>query len=73
MCKKVLGFLLIFALLMSSVLSISVYAANKPIAKTVGNSNPLMDYKLGADPYAITYNGRVYIYLSSDAYEYSNG
>ncbi|MDQ8735671.1 family 43 glycosylhydrolase [Paenibacillus sp. LHD-38] len=44
------------------------------IAKIPGYSNPLMDHKLGADPYALAYNGRVYIYMSSDDYEYdSNG
>ncbi len=29
--------------------------------------NPLFDYKFGADPYAITYNGRVYIYTTNDS------
>lgn len=33
-----------------------------------GYHNPLRDYKLGADPYAIVYNGRVYAYFSSDDY-----
>ncbi len=41
------------------------------IAKSVGNSNPLIDHHLGADPFALTYNGRVYIYMSSDNYEYN--
>lgn len=49
-------------------------AASTPIAKRVGNANPLIDHHLGADPFALTYNGRVYIYMSSDDYEYhSNG
>ncbi|WP_307207205.1 family 43 glycosylhydrolase [Paenibacillus harenae] len=44
------------------------------IAKLPGYSNPLMDYKLGADPHALVYDGRVYIYMSSDEYEYdANG
>jgi len=44
------------------------------VAKKVGYSNPLIDYKYGADPYALVYNGKVYLYMSSDAYEYdSNG
>ncbi len=42
---------------------------NKTIAKSVGNSNPLIDHHLGADPFALTYNGRVYIYMSSDNYD----
>lgn len=37
-------------------------------AKTVGNANPLMDYEYGADPFAMEYNGRVYVYMTSDAY-----
>lgn len=40
------------------------------VAKKIGNSNPLVDHKYGADPYALTYDGRVYIYMTSDAYEY---
>ena len=38
-------------------------------AKTVGKSNPLMDYEYGADPFAMEYDGRVYVYMTSDAYE----
>ncbi|CAM4224138.1 beta-xylosidase [Paenibacillus endophyticus] len=40
------------------------------IVKVPGYANPLMDHKLGADPFAMTYNGRVYVYMSSDDYEY---
>ena len=40
------------------------------LAKLLGNSNPLVDFKYGADPYALEYNGRVYIYMTSDEYEY---
>ncbi|WP_425495270.1 carbohydrate-binding protein [Paenibacillus tengchongensis] len=50
----------------------SVFAANSAIAKQPGKSNPLMDHKLGADPFALTYNGRVYVYMSSDAYVYNS-
>ncbi|MGO4495299.1 family 43 glycosylhydrolase [Paenibacillus sp. 2RAB27] len=43
-------------------------------AKIPGYANPLMSHKLGADPFAMVYDGRVYIYMSSDDYEYdSNG
>lgn len=28
--------------------------------------NPLFDYKMGADPYAIAYDGRVYVYMTND-------
>jgi len=52
----------------------TVFAQTPSIAKTPGNGNPLMDHKLGADPFAMVYNDRVYLYMSSDAYEYnSNG
>ncbi|WP_203457058.1 carbohydrate-binding protein [Paenibacillus tepidiphilus] len=50
----------------------SVFAANSATAKQPGKSNPLMDHKLGADPFALTYNGRVYVYMSSDAYVYNS-
>ena len=43
-------------------------------AKAVGNSNPLMDYQYGADPYAMVYNGRVYEYMTGDgSYVDANG
>lgn len=40
-------------------------------AKTVGNSNPLVDHKFGADPFAMVYDGRVYIYMTNDSQEYA--
>ncbi|MBP1176226.1 arabinoxylan arabinofuranohydrolase [Paenibacillus sp. PvR133] len=74
MIKKFSVFLLAFTLLLSCLPMVPVHAANNAIAKLPGNSNPLMDHKLGADPYALVYDGRVYIYMSSDAYVYnSNG
>ncbi|MBU3175664.1 carbohydrate-binding protein [Clostridium estertheticum] len=72
MGKKKFFYIIFFALLMLCIPRMSVYAANSAIAKISGNSNPLMDYKLGADPYALVYNGRVYIYMSSDEYEYNS-
>jgi arabinoxylan arabinofuranohydrolase len=43
-------------------------------AKTVGTSNPLMDYQYGADPSAMVYNGRLYVYMTSDGSQIdSNG
>ncbi|MGO4109743.1 family 43 glycosylhydrolase [Paenibacillus sp. YAF4_2] len=42
----------------------------KALAKIPGYSNPLMSHKLGADPFAMVYDGRVYIYMSSDEFEY---
>ncbi|GMK40466.1 hypothetical protein PCCS19_35220 [Paenibacillus sp. CCS19] len=44
------------------------------IGKLPGYSNPLMSHKYGADPYALVFDGRVYVYMTNDAYEYdSNG
>ncbi|SFD50648.1 S-layer homology domain-containing protein [Paenibacillus catalpae] len=44
----------------------------KALAKIPGYSNPLMSHKLGADPFAMVYDGRVYIYMSSDDFEYDS-
>ena len=41
------------------------------IAKQLGYSNPLVTQELGADPYALVYNDRVYVYMTSDDYEYN--
>ena len=41
------------------------------IEKVPGYANPLITHKYGADPYAMVYNGRVYVYMTSDAYEYN--
>ncbi|WP_164779735.1 family 43 glycosylhydrolase, partial [Paenibacillus kobensis] len=70
--KKLSTLVLAFALLLSCFPLASAYAANNALAKTPGNSNPLMDHKLGADPFSLVYNGRVYVYMSSDAYVYNN-
>ncbi len=44
------------------------------IAKKLGYGNPIMSQALGADPYAMEYDGRVYVYMTADDYEYdSNG
>ncbi|MFP7706630.1 family 43 glycosylhydrolase [Trueperella sp. LYQ141] len=36
-------------------------------AKQIGKSNPIIDYWYGADPWAMEYNGRVYVYTTGDA------
>lgn len=50
-------------------------AASAPItsalAKTPGNANPLFTQKFGADPFAMVYDGRVYIYMTNDVLEYN--
>ncbi len=39
-------------------------------AKPVGDHNPLMGHKFGADPHHLIYNGRLYIYSTSDDQQY---
>ncbi|WP_068652754.1 carbohydrate-binding protein [Paenibacillus antarcticus] len=44
------------------------------LAKMPGNGNPLFTQKFGADPYAMVYDGRVYVYMTNDVLEYdANG
>ncbi len=38
--------------------------------KGAEDTNPLMTQRFGADPYAMEYNGRVYFYMTADAFEY---
>ncbi len=42
--------------------------------KEANESNPLITQRFGADPYAMEYGGRVYVYTTHDEYEYdANG
>lgn len=41
------------------------------VLKTPGNNNPLMTQRFGADPYALVYDGRVYIYMTADEFMYN--
>ena len=50
----------------------SITTSTNSLAKVPGYSNPLMTQKFGADPYAMVYNDRVYLYMSSDAFEYDS-
>lgn len=43
---------------------------NEAIGKKLGNGNPLVSYKFGADPYALVYEDRVYLYMTNDVMEY---
>lgn len=72
MRKKLSMALLAIALIFGCLPFSSVHAANNAIAKLPGNSNPLMDHKLGADPYALVHNGRVYIYMTADSYIFNS-
>lgn len=38
--------------------------------KGLEDTNPLMTQRFGADPYALVYGDRVYIYMTADAFEY---
>lgn len=38
--------------------------------KTRGNTNPIMTQAFGADPYALVVDDTIYIYMTSDAFEY---
>ncbi len=42
----------------------------KAIAKKIGYGNPIFTQAFGADPYAMEYDGRVYVYMTADDYEY---
>ncbi|MGU3646532.1 family 43 glycosylhydrolase [Microbacterium sp. C23T] len=37
------------------------------VGKEPGNHNPIVSHEFGADPYALTYDGRVYIYTTNDS------
>jgi len=51
--------------------AISVKALDtEAIAKIPGYANPLITHKYGADPYALVYDGRVYLYMTGDTYVY---
>ncbi len=41
--------------------------------KTIGNHNPVMTQRFGADPYAMVYDGRVYLYMTGDDPMYKAG
>jgi arabinoxylan arabinofuranohydrolase len=44
-------------------------SAGTPL-KTVGNHNPLITHDFGADPWALVYEDRVYLYLTGDGLQY---
>ncbi len=41
--------------------------------KKDGENNPLYTQRFGADPGVMEYNGRVYVYMTNDIFEYKNG
>ncbi|MBQ8555476.1 MAG: family 43 glycosylhydrolase [Clostridia bacterium] len=40
--------------------------------KPIGEHNPVMTQRFGADPWAMPYDGRVYLYMTGDFYEYKD-
>lgn len=40
--------------------------------KSPAHHNPVMTQRFGADPWAMPYNGRVYLYMTGDFYEYKD-
>jgi len=73
--RKWLVLFIVFTLMITSSLFTSAVQASstqyeqqsdivltEPAGKVPGNSNPLITHKYGADPYALVYDGRVYIY-----------
>ncbi|WP_063867615.1 carbohydrate-binding protein [Paenibacillus sp. Soil766] len=75
--KKMLGVTMALTVVLTSspVITERVEAATTTvtpaIGKTPGNANPLFTQKFGADPNAMVYNGRVYVYMTNDVFEYN--
>lgn len=40
------------------------------VGKVPPNGNPLISHRFGADPYALVYRDRVYLYMTADELEY---
>ena len=39
---------------------------------TTGDGNPLLDFMFTADPTAVEYNGRIYVYATNDQQQYDS-
>lgn len=48
----------------------SSFTLASTFGKELGNGNPLYTQKFGADPWAMEYDGRLYVYMTNDTYEY---
>ncbi|MBP1967880.1 ABC-type phosphate transport system substrate-binding protein, partial [Paenibacillus aceris] len=69
--QKMLGMTMALTLALTAVpVTAKVEAAatsvTPALAKTPGKNNPLFTQKFGADPFAMVYNGRVYVYMTND-------
>lgn len=54
-----------------SVAGSSLKTGAKKGYKGAGENNPVMTQRFGADPYALVYDGRVYLYMTGDVLEYN--
>ena len=68
---------IIFAIVLSIASPITMSASSdsgRIVSGSVKNENvrnPLIDHKFGADPFAMVYNGRVYVYMTNDSQQYN--
>ena len=66
----VVGMLIILGMIAALAGFDETFAADKLVSGSVrssSNNNPIMDHKFAADPFAMTYNGRVYVYMTNDS------
>ncbi|WP_414481214.1 family 43 glycosylhydrolase [Caldicoprobacter sp.] len=54
----------------SAVLKVNFTAPTAAVGKVPPNGNPLISHKFGADPWALVYKDRVYVYMTNDILEY---
>ncbi|MDQ6417848.1 glycoside hydrolase family 43 protein [Paenibacillus sp. LHD-117] len=57
---------------MNDELKVSSITLTKPVGKLPPNGNPVIAHKFGADPYALVFNGRVYLYNTNDVLEFDS-
>jgi len=51
---------------------VDTFILNQAMAKFPPRGNPLVSHKFGADPYALVFEDRVYLYMTADALEYDD-
>lgn len=56
----------------SAVLKVNFSAPASAVGKVPPNGNPLISHKFGADPWALVYKDRVYVYMTNDILEYDD-
>lgn len=74
--RFILSVIVMLSLIITMMNPMCVFAGsdnNKLVSGSVKSetvNNPVVDHKFGADPCAMTYNGRVYIYMTNDTQQY---